>query len=93
VTWYTETARETVDRVQSAIDGVFFLPQKPYNILGTLRDQIMYPSGTKRIKHVLMADEGPVDESNMIEDNVQDQYFLEILKSVKLDSLALRSGL
>lgn len=24
--------------------GVFFLPQKPYNLLGTLRQQIMYPS-------------------------------------------------
>jgi ABC-type uncharacterized transport system fused permease/ATPase subunit len=24
-------------------DGVFFLPQKPYNLLGSLRQQIAYP--------------------------------------------------
>jgi ABC-type lipoprotein export system ATPase subunit len=32
------------ERYSRAPDGVFFLPQKPYNLLGTLRQQIAYPS-------------------------------------------------
>lgn len=31
---------------RSAPNGVFFLPQKPYNLLGDLREQIMYPATT-----------------------------------------------
>lgn len=36
-------ANQTGISIASAPKSVFFLPQKPYNFLGTLREQIMYP--------------------------------------------------
>jgi len=33
--------------VRPQLEEMFFLPQRPYMIIGTLRDQIVYPSGNK----------------------------------------------
>eukprot|EP01062_Namystynia_karyoxenos_P072660 TRINITY_DN68_c0_g3_i2.p1 TRINITY_DN68_c0_g3~~TRINITY_DN68_c0_g3_i2.p1 ORF type:complete len:1220 (+),score=308.01 TRINITY_DN68_c0_g3_i2:62-3661(+) len=30
-----------------AVDQVFYLPQRPYNVLGSLRDQLTYPAGAE----------------------------------------------
>ena len=57
--------------------GILFLPQKPYNIIGTLRQQIAYPS---------------ILESNSNWSIQEDSYMLEILEKVKLGDLALRVG-
>lgn len=58
---------------------VFFLPQKPYNLLGSLRQQIMYP---------LVIDASAYSSAGDVEQI--DNYLIEILKEVKLDNLADR---
>ena len=55
---------------------VLFLPQKPYNVIGTLREQIMYPN------HSSAAEGG----------QGQDSLLLEVLSKVKLGDLARRMG-
>lgn len=74
ITWNSDA--DSDDKVP--ID-VFFLPQKPYNLLGSLRQQIMYP---------LVIDASTYSSSNDVEQI--DNYLLEILKEVKLDNLADR---
>ena len=74
---------------ESAPKDVFFLPQKPYNLLGSLRDQIMYPS-IEIPANVTSGTIGEIQEKiRLMELDVQ---LLEILKKVKLDSLASRVG-
>ena len=74
---------------ESAPKDIFFLPQKPYNLLGSLREQIMYPS----IEIPSNITDGTIAE---IQEKIRlmelDIQLLEILKTVKLDSLASRMG-
>lgn len=85
----------------AAPKDVFFLPQKPYNFLGTLRQQIMYPN----IKGSLSMDNssaysdvinnqkeksiGSVPFDHLGED---DSYFLQLLDQVRLGTLAAKMG-
>lgn len=57
---------------------VLFLPQKPYNVIGTLREQIMYPNHAG-------AGEGGNGAA-------ADSLLLEVLSKVKLGDLARRMG-
>jgi putative ATP-binding cassette transporter len=61
---------------------VYFLPQKPYCPIGTLRDQLLYPFRTT------VEDEG--DENK--ESRITDERLLQILGEVDLSNLAIRSG-
>ena len=76
---------------ESAPKDVFFLPQKPYNLLGSLRQQIMYPSVERESNK-----SDKMDTISEIQDKIRllevDQTLLKILKEVKLDSLASRMG-
>jgi vitamin B12/bleomycin/antimicrobial peptide transport system ATP-binding/permease protein len=36
--------------VRPALDQMLFLPQRPYMVLGSLRDQMLYPNGSKTIE-------------------------------------------
>jgi vitamin B12/bleomycin/antimicrobial peptide transport system ATP-binding/permease protein len=65
-------------------NDVMFIPQKPYNILGSLRDQIMYPS-----IQPASTSTAAINTSYPIPEN---SYFYEILKAVKLESLCDRVG-
>jgi len=58
---------------------VFFFPQKPYNVLGSLRAQITYPN--LRTKQQLQHEEEEGDD-----------LFLSILQEVRLGGLAARMG-
>lgn len=63
---------------------VFFLPQKPYNIPGSLRLQIMYP---------LYKDDNGLNRALTTKSqHVSDRYLLDILHSVRLGDLAARVG-
>ena len=67
-----------------APDEVFFLPQKPYNIPGSLRLQIVYPKFTDEediFFNVSSAHRSQVDDK-----------LLEILRAVRLGDLAARLG-
>ena len=59
-------------------NDIFFLPQKPYNFLGTIRDQIIYPSLSH---YTTNRTSTPAILFNSTEN---DEYFFNILKSVKL---------
>lgn len=94
VCWYTDTDHEeegvgvegagavtnSTSSARSAPAGVFFLPQKPYNLLGSLRQQIAYPS------FVLQANSTDPAAA------AYDALLLDILRAVKLDTLAARMG-
>jgi ABC-type uncharacterized transport system fused permease/ATPase subunit len=32
-------------------NGIFFVPQRPYMVLGTLRQQLLYPTWTENVHH------------------------------------------
>ena len=64
---------------ESPPSEVFFLPQKPYNVLGSLRDQIIYPSNVA---------EATKNQSLQ----GLDGHLLDILRSVYLGPLASRVG-
>ena len=87
---------------------VMFIPQKPYNFVGTLRDQIMYPS----IEYInpFISDYNPTDPKsgsnsnpvpykdidgvihNITSNEVNSDIFYDILRSVRLGELAVRMG-
>ena len=60
---------------------VFFLPQKPYNFMGTLRQQIQYPSIKSQSSTLSAAEE-----------EAEDGKLLELLRDVRLGDLAARVG-
>ena len=88
---------------------VFFLPQKPYNVLGTLKDQVRYPKvkvglNTTAFSHnsstILDLSSSSqstdvitvVDNDNDDDDDDDDDLCLDILRKVRLESLASRVG-
>jgi ABC-type uncharacterized transport system fused permease/ATPase subunit len=95
------------DRISEAPEGVFFLPQKPYNLLGSLRQQIAYPDiyrgqlstnefsevssfRLRRQRFRTPRNDGLLSPAHLAQDD--DKEFLEILRKVKLDTLAARMG-
>jgi putative ATP-binding cassette transporter len=81
---------ESESKIESAPKDVFFLPQKPYNLLGTLREQIMYPAVGA------LSDDTETGTVAEIREKIRtqelDKTLLEILTIVKLDTLAARMG-
>lgn len=75
---------------ESAPKDVFFLPQKPYNLLGSLREQIMYPSLGVPVDPAATGTIADIQEK--IRNRELDQTLIEILKKVKLENLASRMG-
>ena len=90
IIWNTSANVDTC-RVK-APQGVFFLPQKPYNVLGSLRQQISYPE----ICPDGMTDRVPFGMhsiiSNPMHSGDDDVDLLELLRLVRLDTLAVRMG-
>ena len=60
----------------SGMDGIMFLPQRPYLASGTLRDQVIYPHS----------------EIDMRDSDRRDSELLQILEDVRLDYLPEREG-
>jgi ABC-type uncharacterized transport system fused permease/ATPase subunit len=56
--------------------SVFYIPQRPYLTLGTLRDQIIYPDTHK----------------NMIDKGTTDEELIAILKIVQISGIVKREG-
>lgn len=116
VTWSISLNREgssgggggnSPDKISEAPEGVFFLPQKPYNLLGTLRQQIAYPDiyrgrhsandssedtsqRLRRQRFRTSRNDELLSPAHMVQDD--DNEFLEILRKVKLSSLAASMG-
>lgn len=74
-----------------ADEDVYFLPQRPYCSLGSLRDQLLYPS---------IEDAGTTEDlkgrarsrSHLLRQSLTDEDFLKVLDAVCLEELASRVG-
>jgi vitamin B12/bleomycin/antimicrobial peptide transport system ATP-binding/permease protein len=79
--------------VRPADEDVYFLPQRPYCSLGTLKDQLLYPSledmGRNQTDD---AGAGAVGRSHFLQQSLTDEQLLEVLEKVDLGELAFRSG-
>ena len=77
--------------VRPVDDEVYFLPQRPYCTLGSLKDQLLYPS----IDHLdTDSSEGNkiLPRAHLMEDAVTDEKLLEVLSAVDLMGVASRAG-
>lgn len=68
---------------------VYFLPQRPYCALGSLKDQLLYPSLEE-----MNVDDYPeghkLSRAHLLRQNLSDEDLLQILEDVNLKDLALR---
>lgn len=72
-------------------DDVYFLPQRPYCALGSLKDQLLYPS----LEDMEPEDypEGHVlSRSHVLKQSLTDEDLLDVLEKVDLGQLAARAG-
>jgi ABC-type uncharacterized transport system fused permease/ATPase subunit len=82
-------------------NGVFFLPQKPYNLLGSLRQQIAYPGfcpDDVAVTEECVRDSCPFNAhthpgATTTAASESDLVLLDILKKVRLGTLAARMGM
>jgi putative ATP-binding cassette transporter len=72
-------------------DEVYFLPQRPYCALGSLKDQLLYPS-----TEALNPDDYPkghrLSKAHLLRNSLTDQDLLDILTMVDLKDLPYRFG-
>ncbi|KAG7345927.1 sigma 54 interacting domain protein [Nitzschia inconspicua] len=78
--------------VRPADEDVYFLPQRPYCTLGSLKDQLLYPSLENMQKNITDESEATVGKSHILKQSLTDQELLEVLEKVDLGELAARSG-
>lgn len=84
-----------------ASDEVYFLPQRPYCTVGTLRDQLLYPS-LDQFSEVVSDDEAAPNaaekehlvapKSHRLKESITDDDLLEVLEKVDLLDVAARAG-
>ncbi|KAL3909904.1 MAG: hypothetical protein SGILL_007904 [Bacillariaceae sp.] len=70
-----------------ADDDVYFLPQRPYCTLGSLKDQLLYPSLESLSDNATVA-----PKHHVLKQSLSDEELLEVLDKVDLGELAARSG-
>lgn len=58
------------------INDLFYVPQRPYLVIGTLRDQIIYPDSVEEMKRK----------------RITDRDLMEILEIVNLQQVVVREG-
>ena len=74
-------------------DGdVYFLPQRPYCAMGTLRDQLLYPSLEVSENQDDYPDGHVLSKSHLLRESLSDDELLDILEKVSLGDLATRMG-
>eukprot|EP00980_Cylindrotheca_fusiformis_P009340 scaffold2047_cov129-Cylindrotheca_fusiformis.AAC.19 len=79
-------------RVTRPIDEeVYFLPQRPYCSLGSLKDQLLYPS-LEQMDPEAYPEGHVVSRYHILEQSLTDEDLLEILEKVDLGQLASRAG-
>ena len=72
-------------------DDVYFLPQRPYCALGSLKDQLLYPS-----TEAVNPDDYPpghrLSRAHLLRESMSDQDLLDVLEKVDLKELPYRFG-
>jgi putative ATP-binding cassette transporter len=72
-------------------EDVYFLPQRPYCAIGSLKDQLLYPSMSD-----VDADDYPeghrLSRAHLLRQSITDEDLLAILEDVDLGELSLRAG-
>lgn len=79
------------DIVRPADEDVYFLPQRPYCTLGSLKDQLLYPS-LENIASNATNESSANGKAHTLMQSLTDQELLEVLEKVDLGELAARSG-
>jgi putative ATP-binding cassette transporter len=83
-----------------ASDEVYFLPQRPYCTVGTLRDQLLYPS-LDAFSEIASEDDAAAttkghavqtSKSHRLKESITDDDLLEVLEKVDLLDVAARAG-
>ncbi|XP_002515826.3 ABC transporter D family member 1 isoform X1 [Ricinus communis] len=69
--------------------GIFYVPQRPYTCLGTLRDQIIYPLSHDEAEHMTLKLSG-VDKKSAHTRSFLDERLKTILENVRLNYLLER---
>ncbi|KAG5029693.1 hypothetical protein JHK87_013207 [Glycine soja] len=82
---------EVVDEEDGSGCGIFYVPQRPYTCLGTLRDQIIYPLSCEEAEVKVLKMYGK-DEKHADTRNLLDTRLKAILESVRLNYLLEREG-
>ncbi|XP_062083727.1 ABC transporter D family member 1 [Humulus lupulus] len=86
----TQPSQHVTEEVGSGC-GVFYVPQRPYTCLGTLRDQIIYPLSQKEAELRALQLYGKGKESTDTK-NILDMQLKTILENVRLNYLLEREG-
>jgi len=80
-------------QITRPLDGdVYFLPQRPYCAMGTLRDQLLYPSLESETESEYLKEHVLVKSSHLLQGSRTDADLLDILDKVSLGGLAARMG-
>mmetsp|Transcript_28177 Transcript_28177/g.42985 ORF Transcript_28177/g.42985 Transcript_28177/m.42985 type:complete len:716 (-) Transcript_28177:1931-4078(-) len=78
--------------IERPADGdVYFLPQRPYCTVGTLKDQLLYPSLEEDYTSIY-PDSHQISRSHLLRESLSDSDLLEVLKAVNLGDIAARVG-
>lgn len=78
-----------------ADEDVYFLPQRPYCTLGSLKDQLLYPSVENRTLedgHAASNGQKIVARAHWLQESLTDEALLDILQQVDLLDVATRAG-
>ncbi|KAF4349060.1 hypothetical protein G4B88_029029 [Cannabis sativa] len=86
----TQPSQHVTEEVGSGC-GVFYVPQRPYTCLGTLRDQIIYPLSQREAELRALQLYGKGKESTDTK-NILDMQLKTILENVRLNYLLEREG-
>ena len=72
-------------------EDIYFLPQRPYCALGTLKDQLLYPSMEE-----MNPDDYPeghrLSRAHLLRNSLTDQDLLKIFEEINLAELPMRAG-
>jgi len=72
-------------------EDVYFLPQRPYCALGSLKDQLLYPSFDE-VNPEDYPEGHRLSKSHLLRQSLTDQDLLDVLDEVDLSELAARAG-
>lgn len=72
-------------------DDVYFLPQRPYCALGSLKDQLLYPS-TESLNPNDYPPGHRLSRAHLLRESMSDRDLLEVLERVDLKELPYRFG-